>query len=570
MTVVRTELCPLCQEEGRDSDGDNLQIFDSGVMFCIASHGTIGKDQKLSKESNGVDKEVEQVADKKSKFQEGEYRDIKSRALLKKTCKFYGYMVNAEKQIHIANYCNAAGELAMQQVRTADKKFPIFGNKEFNDTLWGAHLFTPDERVFITITEGQIDTLSVAQAFDCKYPVVSLPNGVRSDNSGNNRAAEVLAKNKKYLDGFKYVILAFDNDGPGNAATSACLKILEPGKVRIARWPDKDANDMLKLGDEAGIRKVVYGAVEYIPAPILTGAQLMTSLEGAVAQTRPWPWKAANKAIRPIRIPSVISIAAKAGIGKTEFVSEMMKGVIGSGGRIGVIALEQTIQGVLVRLTDSLTGTTLTNITNRAFTDEEKESCRWVADQLVIYDHITYGSDIQAIVDNIAYMVKGLNCEMIVFDNLTYSATSIGGDERRGIDKAMVALKDSTVKYNYTLINVCHFKRDDETDLTICDGDCPVNIKNIRGSQGIELYSDLVIGLHRDKMSDNDKIKNTLQAWVLKDRNPPGSDEGKHWKMKYDRTTKRLGDCDELKKSNSRDEGEQVESNAIITHGNSI
>ncbi len=542
-TVVRTEPCPLCQEEGKDSNGDNVQVFDSGVRFCIASHGTIGK-EKVDKENSNVDKVKDDIPETKSKFYEGEYRDIKSRALSKKTCEYYGYMVNAEKQIHIANYYNAAGELAMQQIRTADKKFPICGNKEFNDTLWGAHKFTPHDQVFITITEGQIDTLSIAEAFDCKYPVVSLPNGVRSDNSGNNRAAEVISKNKKYLDGFKYVVLAFDNDGPGNSATKACLKILEPGKVRIARWPQKDANDMLKSGDKAGIRQVVYSAVEYIPEPILTGTQLMTSLENAVAKTRPWPWDSANKVIRPIRIPSVISVAAKAGIGKTEFVSELMRGVIGDGGRIGVIALEQTVQGVLVRLTDSLTGTTLSDIVNRSFTEEEKEACRCVADQLVIYDHVTYGSHIETIVDNIAYMVKGLNCEMIIFDNLTYSATSIGGDERRGIDKAMVALKDSTVKYNYTLINVCHFKRDDESDnLSLVDGDCAVNIKNIRGSQGIELYSDLVIGLHREKGSDNEKIRNTLQAWILKDRLPPGQDEGKMFKMRYDVANKRLGDC---------------------------
>lgn len=542
--VVRTEPCPLCQEEGKDSAGDNVQVFESGVKYCIASHGTIGKgDKVLTNDNNKVDNDSTQEPEKKGKFYEGVYRDIKSRNLSERTCKHYGYMVNAEKQVHIANYYNAAGELAMQQVRTADKKFPIFGDKAYNDTLWGAHLFTPNENVFITITEGQIDALSVAESFECKYPVVSLPNGVRADNNGNNRAAEVLTKNKKYLDGFKYVVLAFDNDGPGNAATKACLKVLEPGKVRIARWPQKDANDMLKLGDKAGIRQVVYSAVEYIPDPILTGSQLMLSMEGSTAKTRPWPWDSANKKIRPIRIPSVISIAAKPGIGKTEFVSELMRGVIGDGGRIGVIALEQTVQGVLVRLTDSLTGSTLGDIANRAFTDEEKEQCKWVADQLVIYDHITYGSDINTIVDNIAYMVKGLNCEMIIFDNLTYSATSIGGDERRGIDKAMVALKDSTVKYNYTLINVCHFKRDDEGDsLSLVEGDCPVNIKNIRGSQGIELYSDLVIGLHRDKGSDNEKIRNTLQAWILKDRLPPGQDEGKMFKMRYDTKEKRLGD----------------------------
>jgi replicative DNA helicase len=242
-----------------------------------------------------------------------------------------------------------------------------------------------------------------------------------------------------------------------------------------------------------------------------------------------------------MRIPAVYSVAGKPGMGKTEFVAELMRGIIGDGGRVGVIVLEQTIQQILLKLTDSLMGTELSDITNREYTDEEKKACEIVAEGLVIYDHITYGSDLETIINNIAYMVRGLGCELIIFDNISYSATGVRGDERRALDQAMIALKDSTVKYNYTLINVCHMKRDDN-QLDVVEGDCPVSIEQIRGSQGIEMYSDQVIGLYREKGSDNEKIRNTLHAYILKDRLPPGQDLGKSWKMRYDIKTRRLGD----------------------------
>lgn len=520
--IVSKDQCPSCAIEGRDTAHDNLVTFDSGIRYCVAGHGT----QSILNQKKDHMKTTEKLNDK---FITGVYDNIKSRKISKKTCEFYGYQINREKNCHIANYYNAAGKVAMQQLRTADKQFPIIGDKSYNKKLWGMHKFTKDSRVFITITEGQIDALSVAEAFDCKYPVVSLPNGVSA-------AKEVLLHNKKYLEGFKYVVLAFDNDDPGLKATEECLRVLEPGKIRVAKWLKKDANEYLQAGELSEIRNIIYNAVEFIPDPILTGDQLIDSLSTYTAKTKEWPWTQANRVIQPIRIPAVYTIAAKPQVGKTEFVAEIMRKQIKEGNKIGIIALEQTIQQVLIKMTDSLLGTNLGEITNREYTEEEKKACKKIADKLVIYNHITYGSDLNQVVDNIPYMVKSLGCQIIIFDNISYSATGLDGDERRGIDKAMIALKDSTVKYNYTLFNVCHLKRDNNF---IGDSEIPVTIEGIRGSQGIEMYSDYVIGLYRDKLNENIDVKNTLTAYVLKDR-MTGSDTGKSFEMKFNPKTRRL------------------------------
>jgi twinkle protein len=67
-------------------------------------------------------------------------------------------------------------------------------------------------QVSITITEGEIDALSVSQAFRNKYPVVSVPNGAQS-------AAKALAENYEYLDKFDKIVLMFDMDKPGREAS---------------------------------------------------------------------------------------------------------------------------------------------------------------------------------------------------------------------------------------------------------------------------------------------------------------------------------------------------------------
>jgi hypothetical protein len=181
----------------------------------------------------------------------------------------------------------------------------------------------------------------------------------------------------------------------------------------------------------------------------------------------------------------------------------------------------------------------LLSIHNRELTDEEKGMCRAVAKNIVIYDHITYGSDIATICNNIPYMVRSCGCDLIIFDNLSYSATGLSGNERVGIDKAMVQLKDSTVKYEYTLLNVCHMKRDDEEEFV------PMTAEKIRGSGGVEMYSDYIIGLDRDRTADDSTVRNTLSVHVLKDR-MSGQDTGKVFNLYYNKEEGRLQDGKEI------------------------
>lgn len=524
--LVSEEPCPLCVAEGRDTVGDNLRTFDSGVQYCIARHKVVGVTKNKNEEEV-----IMKVSGKKLKT--GEYADIKSRNLKKETCVFYGYMINREEDIHIANYYNASGVAVMQQVRTRDKKFPIYGDKSYNETLWGMDKFSPGENKYVTITEGQLDCLSVAQVFDCKFPVVSLPNGASS-------AKHVLLNCKKWLDGFKHIVLAFDNDAPGKKATEECLKLFDPGKVKKVNWVLKDANEYLKQGKTKELRDAVWNAATYIPDPILTGDNLLKSLEQYNCRTIDWPFSNA-KVISPIRVPGIYTVAARPGVGKTEVMSELQRKVIGDGGKIGLVSLEQPIQRAFISLTDALLGTNLGKVTNRKFTKEEVESCNAIKDSIIIYDHIKYGSSLFQIVENLPYMVS-LGCDLVIFDNLSYSATGHQGDERRGIDQAMVALKDSTTKYDYTLFNVCHIKREDNSSFKSYsedDDECPISVDEIRGTQGIEMYSDYIIGLHRDTKSPDPLQRNVLQFYVLKDRFT-GQDVGKKFTQTFDPKTRRF------------------------------
>jgi twinkle protein len=520
--VVDKKQCPSCAESGTDSAHDNLVTFESGVQYCVAGHGTMGKNPICHELPH---KTLQNNTEREEKgLIQGETPKSSLRGISAKTMEYYGYQINREKKCHISNYYDNTGKVVMQQLRDEDKKFPLLGDKSYKKMLYGMWKHTPDERVFITITEGQIDCLSIAEAFDCKYPVVSLPQGAGC-------AADVLMENAKYLNGFKYIVLAFDSDKPGQEATQACLKLFEPGKIRVAKLPRKDANEMLQEGEAAEIRKCIYGAVEYIPAPILTGQALLDTLKGYEQKTRKWPWSAANNVINPIFIPGVYTLAAWPGVGKTIVVADIMRSVIKEGGKIGVISLEESTPKLLLKLAAMISGVNLRDIRDRALTDAEIEMARSTADSIVTFDHKTYGSDLLTILENLPYIAQALKCEFIIFDNLSFAATNLADDERRGIDKAMLQLKDSSTKYNYVLFNICHLN-DDSDDFKQC---------SIRGSRAVHMYSDYEIYLGREVESQETSERNTLEFFVKKDRET-GEDTGKSFKLRYDTKNKKFLD----------------------------
>ncbi len=522
--VIDKEQCPQCADEGLDTTGDNLVTFDSGVQHCFR-HGVVSHSSNSAQVNREVSNVVNIVPATGSSVIEGEAPPNGMRGISSKTFAFYDYQINREKGVHIANYKNLAGDVVMQQLRDSSKNFPLLGDKNFNKTLYGSWLFTPSENVFITITEGQLDALSISNSFDNKYPVVSVPNG-------SNGASAVLRDNLKYLSGFKYIVLCFDNDEPGRKATEECIKLFEPGQVRIAKLPLKDANEMLQAGRGDELRKCIYSAVEYLPAPILTGDSLLETLRDYKSRSRPWPWQTANNTISPIYIPGIYTIAALPGVGKTVVMADIMRSVISGGQKIGVISLEESTPKLLLKLATALTGIDMRSIRNRALTEEEIERCRETAQSIVTYDHKVYGSSLETITENLPYISQALNCEVIMFDNLSYAATGIAEDERRGIDQAMIKLKDSTTKYQYTLFNVCHLN-DDSDNFRSC---------TMRGSRGISMYSDYVMYLGRDVEAENPKERNTLEFYVKKDREN-GTDTGRSFTLFYDVDKNTLRDC---------------------------
>jgi twinkle protein len=508
-SFVSHEPCETC------GSSDAKATYDDGHTFCFSCHTTTFTDAMVPMDTNSD-----------YKFLEGTYKDIPNRKLSEATCRHYNYQVG--EGCHIANYRSPKdGSLVAQKIRRANKEFSVVGLGK-HMPLYGQHLWSSGKSV--VITEGEIDCLSVAQAFNCKWPVVSLPNGADS-------AAKVISRNIEYLSGFDKVVLCFDQDAPGRKALEAAAQELPLGKAYIMRLPEdcKDANEALVKHGAAPIVQGYWNAQVYRPDGILSLSEFRESVVNPVLQeSLPYPWESLNTKTRGIRKGELVVVCAGSGLGKSTFVKEILYDIaVNHDKPVGLVFLEE--QGsrtaeilVGMRLNKNLMldrSTVTTEELEAAFSDLSKH-------KISLYSH--FGSnDVDNICNKIRFMVQAEGCQYVFLDHLSILVSDQEGDERKLIDATMTKLRTLVSELGFSLFVISHLKRP-QGDKGHEDG-LQVSLGQLRGSHAIAQLSDFVIGLEKDK---EDPTADTCKVVVLKNRLT--GDRGYCGTLFYDRDTGRL------------------------------
>src|SRR5210317_5641 len=280
MEFLRHEPCPKCGSR------DNLARYGDGHGYCFGCEYYERGDElpPVKKEKEMTDLIDYQVS------------GLPKRGLDEETCKKWKYGVGTWKgrPVQVANYCNAQGTVVAQKLRFQDKTFRWVGDPD-KAGLYGSHLWR-DGGKMVTITEGEIDALSLSQCFNLKWPVVSIPNGAKS-------ASKIIAKNLEWLESFESVILCFDQDAQGRAAALEAAQQLSPGKVKIvSSLPRKDANECILNGEVRELVDSIYGAKSYRPDGVVPGEEVWEMIiKKDARRSLPYPWDGLNKKLFGMR-----------------------------------------------------------------------------------------------------------------------------------------------------------------------------------------------------------------------------------------------------------------------------
>lgn len=446
--------------------------------------------------------------------------------------KQYSYGTNASG-VHTINHYNTAGEVVAQKLRYPDKTFAWKGNAKeavpFGMNLWRSG----GKKIYIT--EGEIDALSIAEANGGKYPVISINNGAQS-------AKRDLKKHIEFLNSYAEIVICFDNDEPGHAATAEVAQLFPPGKVSTVNVaPYKDMNDVLTQIGKAGVQKYYYETSAYTPDGIVSGAALdydeVISIDNSKCYMT--PFDGLNKTLRGLRKGELVTFTAGSGMGKTTLVREVAYDLaVKQDMKIGWVALEENTQR-------SALGFMGIHIDTPIHLAEEREK---VADEVLhkafdevidtdniyFYDH--WGSlDSDNLVSKLRFLAVGADVDFIFLDHISIVVSGNDtGNERIAIDNLMTALRSLAEETQVGICIISHLRRP-SGDKGFENG-TEVTLSHLRGSGGIAQLSDAVVAMERDQQAAVESSVGNIR--ILKNRYT--GETGLSGKVKYYGETGRL------------------------------
>ena len=522
---VGHEPCPEC------NSSDALARYDDGHGFCFGcQYYQHSSDDSSDRLPTGVVSVSGRQADDVFR---GMPQELQRRRISKKTCTKWHYLVGKDyngKPVQIANYYDEEGNFKCQKVRWADKSFTMKGDKK-NPPLYGMHLWQRGGKK-IVVTEGEIDALSVSEAQENKWPVVSLPNGASS-------AKKAIKQHLEYLESFDEVILMFDNDEAGNKAVEESVNLFSPSKVKVAKLEAKDPNELLQAGRVREIIDAVWRARPYQPDGVICAADLKEAIEKPVEYGLSYPWKSVTDQTYGIRLREIITLGAGTGMGKSEWYKEIATHLLmHHKENVGMLYLEEAPKDTLLGIMGKYASIPF-HIPDSTFTEEQRDEAFEAVtkdNRLFLYDSFGY-TDYEVIKSRIRFLVVSCGCKYIFLDHVTALVSSSDvQDERRALDNIMTSLASMVRELNFTLFLVSHLSSPEGKPH---EEGGRVQIKQFRGSRAIGQWSSYMIGLERNQQASDEEVRGTTIMRILKDRYT-GRASGFTQAFGYDNKTGRL------------------------------
>lgn len=478
--------CPNCNS----SDAFSLRSDGSGYCFSCKKNF---KDSKINNIS------VKNEAPTLPETYTTEYlawRGISSESMRKFGCQT---KIDKEGKPHSISFVYPGGGV----------KNRLIGRKEFWSTgsmsapgLFGQDKFPAGSAKAVTITEGEVDAISVFQMLGSAYPVVSV--------RGSSSARKDCQQSFEYLNSFDKIYLCLDNDAPGKKASQDIASLFDFNKVFEVRMDlFKDANEYLTNHKEREFKNVWWNSKRYLPEGIVSSLSEFRHIlaEDKDKPSIPYPFGSLQERTMGIRTGEFVLVTAPEGIGKTEFIRRLEHHLLKTTDvPIGCIHIEETKARQLKGLAGLELACPAHLPTGNVSADEINAALTKLTsgrdDRLHIYSH--FGSDDpDVLLETIRFLVVVCGCKYVFLDHITMVVTGLGDDdERKLLDYLSTKLATMCHDLDFTLFCISHVNDDGKT----------------RGSRNISKVANLRIDLSRDLVADLEEERNKTFVTVSKNR----------------------------------------------------
>lgn len=252
--------CPYCHG-GPHRDKDTFSVnLENGTFYCFRSGcGKKGHFVELARDFNfpldfGEERKYKQLPQRKVEVRPAAVTYLQSRGISEDVCLKYKITTQTNNQnVLVFPFYDEDGVMQFVKYRKTDFNREKDKNKEWSEAgakpiLFG--MMQCQDKTTLVITEGQLDSLSVAEA-GIKN-AVSVPNGARGFTWFQHCA--------DWLNEFEEIVVFGDNEH-GQITLVSELQTRVNQRLKVVRVVDylgeKDANDILrKYGKEAIIKAI--------------------------------------------------------------------------------------------------------------------------------------------------------------------------------------------------------------------------------------------------------------------------------------------------------------------------
>ena len=445
--------------------------------------------------------------------QTGSGKFVAMRGITERTMEDFGVLTYDDRQ----EYVYPSGG---KKVRTLKEKGFYAKDGFKGDELFGMNFFTAGCSKIVTITEGELDALSVAQMLKSSYtnPVVSLPSATPSRKLWENC--------KDWLNSFDKIVLSVDTDEAGNAVADKIAKLF-PNKVyRVPHETYKDANEFLQAGKGNDFKSAWWNARKYTPENILNTTDQFLSLYNDTPEHQyvETGIVALDDKILGLMQGHFTVIKAPTGIGKTEVMRFLEYNMLQKGIPIAAWHLEETKLRSLLGL---VSYDCKENLTRRDLIDEKKAHDRVVKsiesltkDENFYQFYLGDGQGTEELLEQIRFFREACGVRYVFFEPIQ---DVVAGKNEASKEEILadlsVRLSKIAAELNVGIVTIAH--TNDDGDPKYC--------------KMIGQRASVIIDLSRDKESDDVEERNTTHITVQKNR--PCSEEGRAGKMRFNPDT---------------------------------
>jgi twinkle protein len=514
-TVIKSNL-PCLNPDCKSSDA--LQVFEKGDSFCFSCNSFFSKEQtekafKVNVASITVPSKQYSGRITIEEIQTFRHKGLEDRFISEDVCKFFDVRVSFDENGHIDAHYYPYDKMSYKVRKVENKEFYWLGAK--TKKLFGQDKFQTGGRR-VVIVEGEIDAMSVAQAWKQKYnkiyPVVSISSAT---------GTKALIDQREWLRSFEEIVICFDEDEPGKKAQEEAIHILGMDKVKITKLPHKDANEVLQKDGFKKIIECIFDASRYIPSGIISKEELWEALvQYNSIPAHPYPpcLNGLNDKLKGMRQGEISTFISGTGSGKSTMMREVIMHLLSTtDSKIGVVSLEESPPETARKLC----GMAL-NV-NPAEVDISLEEMRigfdsvFGSDRIILLDH-QGAIDDSSILDKLEYMaLTGAN--YIIIDHITILVSEgvqdLQGNEAQ--DKMMGDLLRFVKRRPVWIGLVSHLRKAATGGKSFEEGRMP-STDDIKGSGSIKQISFDIIAFTRNTVALSELEKNTIKIRVLKCR----------------------------------------------------